>query len=339
MKCVKIVGKEKLESSSIDKPKSVNGSVIIKVEACGICGSDIHYWNSGTPEGLVLGHEFSGTVEDPGDRKDLSIGDRVTGLPLSPCGRCSACKNGNGHYCKETWTKAVGLSLENPGGYAECLSCRADMIKKIPETMTADEGCMVEPSAVALHATSLADIKVGDKVLVIGAGIIGLMSCEFAKLEGASHVTMLETNLERAKKAVSVGKADDYYDAKKEDVLETLSEVSNGGYDKVIECCGNAPAVSEAIMAVRPGGKIVLVGVTQEPISIPTVCCVMGEIEMIGAIAYTEKEFETCIDLISRKRLNVKKYIDDTVSLDEANEAFKRLTNGKDAAVKIVFHP
>lgn len=339
MKCVKIVSSKMLETSQIAKPKSEEGSVIIKIESCGICGSDIHYWFSGEPKGLIMGHEFCGIVEDPGDRKDLKIGDRVTGLPISPCKECQACRLGAYHYCSKTWDKAVGLSLENPGGYAEYVSCRSDMVKAIPEDMTTDEGAMVEPSAVALHATTLADIKVGDKVLVIGGGIIGLMACEFAKLEGASYVTMLETNMARAKKSVTIGKADDYYDAKREDIVKELMVTSDGGYDIVLECCGNGPAVSEAIMAVRPGGKIVLVGVASEPITIPTVLTVMREVTMQGAIAYTEKEFETCIDLISRKRLNVKKYIDDIVPLESANEAFERLTNGEDAAVKIIFHP
>lgn len=339
MKCVKIEGKRKLIVSEIEEPKSKDGRVVIKVEACGICGSDIHYYDSGNPKGLVMGHEFSGTVIDPGDRKDLKVGDRVTGLPTSPCGKCVACKSGNGHFCRETWTHAVGLSLENPGGYAEYTTCRSDLVKKLPKQMNFDEGAMVEPTAVALHASNLADIKVGSKVLVIGGGIIGLMACEFAKLEGASYVALVETNEKRGKKAVTVGKADEYYDALKEDTIEKLVARSAGGFDIVFDCCGNSAAVSEAIMATRPGGKIVLVGVSMEPVTIPTVVAVMGEISMIGAIAYTENEFDTCIELIASKRLNVKKYIDDVIPLEKANEAYERLTNGKDDAVKIIFHP
>jgi len=339
MKCVKINGVKELVTSSIEAPISKNGSVVLKVESAGICGSDIHYWEMGQPNGLVMGHEFAGTVVDPGSRTDLKAGDKVTGLPISPCEKCEACRSGNPQYCRETWTYAVGLSLDNLGAYAEYTSCRADMVKKLPDSVSFEEGAMVEPSAVGLHAVALADIKVGAKVLVIGGGIIGLMACEFAKLEGASYVAMLETNMARAKKATTVGKADEYFDALKEDTIQILNEKSGGGFDIVIECCGNSQAVSEAIMTVKPGGKIILVGVSMGPVTIPTVAAVMGEVTIIGAIAYTEKEFETCIDLISRKRLNVKKYIDDVIPMEKANDAFLRLTSGTDNAVKILIDP
>ncbi len=339
MKCVKIVGQKQLEVSSLEEPISKDGSVVVKVNSAGICGSDIHYWDMGNPIGLVMGHEVAGTVIDPGNRADLKIGDRVTALPISPCGHCNPCKTGNPQYCTETWTHALGLSNDFPGGYAEITNIRSDMVRKLPEEVSFDEGAMVEPSAVSLHATMLADIKVGDKVLVVGGGIIGLMAIEFAKLEGASYVAIAETNEKRGKKATTIGKADEFFNALDKDVVEKLNKTSNGGFDVVIECCGNAAATSEAIMSCKPGGKIVLVGVALGPVEAPLVSAVMGEKTMIGAIAYTEHEFDTCINLIASKKLNVKKYIDDIIPLEKANEAFERLTSGEDSAVKILFHP
>jgi len=339
MKCVKLVDVKKLELSEMDMPVSKNGSVVFKVESAGICGSDIHNWHGGNPVGLVLGHEFSGTVIDPGSRDDLKVGDRITGLPISPCGVCEACKNGSPQYCAVTWSDAVGLSLTNPGGYAEYSSCRADYVKKLPDNVSFDEGCMVEPSAVSLHAVNLADVKVGDRVLVVGAGIIGLMAAEFAKLDGASYVAMVEVNARRGEKSKTYGFVDEYFDAKDEKVMEKLMVASNGGFDKVIECCGNGAAVSESIMAVKPGGTVVLVGVSTEPVTVPLVLGVMREVKLQGAIAYTETEFEDVIRLISEKRLDVCKYIDARVGLDKAQESFERLTNGNDDAIKIVFKP
>ena len=339
MNCVKITGAKKVEVSDIDVPVSKGGEVVIRVESCGICGSDIHYWDSGSPLGLVMGHEFAGTVVDPGTRSDLKVGDRVTGLPISPCGKCEPCRTGNPQYCAKTWSSAVGLSLTNPGGYAQYTSCRADMVRKIPDSVTFDEAAMVEPSAVALHAVNLADIKVGSRVLIIGGGIIGLMSAEFAKLNGATYIAMLETNPKRGRKAVGFGKVNEYYDATDQNTVGELKSKTNGGFDIVIECCGNSAAVSEAIMLVKPGGTIVLVGVSLGAITIPTVMAVMGEVKMLGAIAYTEKEFDTCIELIADKKINVEKYIDSRVSLEEAQKSFERLTSGKDAAVKIIFKP
>lgn len=339
MKCVKIKDVKKLELGELEKPVSKDGSVVFKIESAGICGSDIHNWHSGAPVGLVMGHEFSGTVVDAGSREDLRVGDRITALPISPCGMCEACKNGNPQYCVNTWKEAVGLSLTSPGAYAEYSSCNPHYVKKIPDNVSFDEGCMVEPSAVSLHAVNLADVKVGDRVLVVGAGIIGLMAAEFAKKDGASYVAMVEVNPKRGEKSKTYGFVDEYFDAKDEKVIEKLMIASNGGFDKVIECCGNESAVSESIMAVKPGGTVVLVGVSTAPVTIPLVVSVMKEVKLQGAIAYTETEFEDVIRLISEKVINVEKYIDARVPLDKAQESFERLTSGVDDAVKIIFKP
>ena len=339
MKCVKIIDKKKFEVGSIEEPTSTNGSVVFKVESCGICGSDIHYWDSGEPKGLVMGHEFAGTVIDPGSRTDLKVGDRITGLPISPCGKCFACKSNAPQYCKFTWSKAVGLSLTNSGGYAEVSSCRPDLVKTLPDNVTFDEAAMVEPSAVSLHAVNLAKVKEGDNILIVGGGIIGLMCAEFAKLQGAKYVALLETNLERGKKSLKYGKVDEYFNALDEHTVPSLVEKTIGGFDVVLECCGNTPAVTEAIMTVRPGGTIVLDGVSLTPVNVPLVAAVMGEVTMQGAIAYTIDEFENVIKMISKKIIDVDKYIDDKVSLDRVQESFERLTNGKDDAIKIIINP
>lgn len=339
MKCVKIKGKKRLEIATIKKPVSKNGSVIIRVKACGICGSDLHYFEAGEPLELIMGHEFAGEVVDPGDRSDLKVGDRVTGLPISPCLECEACKTGNVQYCAKTWQDAVGLSLTNSGGLAEYLSCRSDMVKKIPDKVTFQDATLVEPSAVSLHAINLANIKVGDKVLIIGGGIIGLMAAEFAKLNGASYIALMETNMKRARKALKYGVINEIFNASDTNVISKALKKTNGGYDKVIECCGNQYAVSEAIMSVKPGGTIVLVGVSMIPISVPMVASVMREVDMKGAIAYTEAEFETCIELIEKKIINVHKYIDKRVNLENVQEAYLDLISGKTDNIKIIVKP
>lgn len=339
MKCVKILDKRKFEIVNEEEPVSKNGNVVFKVNACGICGSDIHYWDNGEPKGLIMGHEFTGTVINPGSRTDLKVGDRITGLPISPCGVCHACKSGNHQYCKLTWSKAVGLSLSNSGGYAEVSSCRADMVKKLSDNISDEEAAMIEPSAVSLHAVNLAGIKGGEKVLIIGGGIIGLMCAEFAKLKGAKYVALLETNEKRGKKSLIFGKVDEFYNAMDSNIISELVQKTIGGFDIVLECCGNSSAVSESLMAVKPGGKIVLVGVSTEPVMVPLVMSVMGEVTMQGAIAYTVKEFEECIDLISNKKIDVCKYIDDIVNLEGVQNAFERLTSGSDDAIKIIIKP
>lgn len=339
MRCVKIKDVKKFEIGEIDAPVSDGTNVIIDVKKCGICGSDIHYWDAGEPVGLVMGHEYCGVVSDAGSRDDLKVGDRVTALPISPCGHCSACLTGNPQYCPETWSRATGLSLTNPGALAPKMAIRPDMVLKVPDNVSDDEVAMVEPSAVGLHAVHLANIKVGEKVLVIGGGIIGLVTAMFAKMEGASYVALSETNNARGDKSVKLGVADEWYDAKDTKMLENMTVKTNGGFDVVLDCCGNSPAVSSALMAVRPGGRVILVGVSLGTVTIPTVVAVMRELTIQGSIAYTKEEFQTCIDLMAGKKIDVLKFVDDIVGLDGVQKAYERLTSGDDDAVKILVDP
>lgn len=339
MKCVAIKGIKEFQIKEIEEPISKNGEVIIDVKKTGICGSDIHYWTAGNPVGLVMGHEYCGIVTNSGNRKDLKVGDRVTALPISPCGKCHACLTGNPQYCLETWTYATGLSLTNPGGLAPKMAIRSDMVIKVPDMVSDDEVAMVEPTAVGLHAIHLADIKVGQKVLVIGGGIIGLVSAMFAKKEGASYVAVSETNEARGQKSVDLAVADAWFDAKDEEFIQNVLKTTNGGFDIVIDCCGNSPAVSSSLLAVKPGGTVVLVGVSLEPITISSVVAVMRELTLKGAIAYTKEEFETCIDLMANKQIDVLKFVDEIVGLDQVQSSYEKLTSGTCDAVKILVDP
>ena len=339
MRAVALKGKREFELKEIEEPIVDNENVIIKVLKAGICGSDLHYFEMGEPNGLIMGHEFCGEVINPGNRSDLKVGDRVTALPISPCLECPACLSGNPQYCKSTWSKAVGLSLDNPGALTEKIKVRSDMVLKVPDNVSDEEAAMVEPTAVALHGIHLADVKVGSKVLVIGGGIIGLLSAMFAKKEGASFVAVSETNPKRGEKAITLGVADKYYNAKDEDMLKEVMSDTNGGFDIVIECCGNDSAVTSSLVTVRPGGTVILVGVATGAISIPTVVAVMNELTVKGAIAYTKEEFKMCLDLISNKQIDVMPFVDDVVSYNQVQTAYFRLTSGNDGAVKILVSP
>lgn len=339
MKCVAINGVKSLEVKEIADPVSVEGRVVIEVKKAGICGSDIHNWDAGAPIGLVMGHEFSGVVLDPGSREDLKAGDRVTSLPISPCGECEACKSGNPQYCSVTWNHALGLSLDNPGSMAEKLSYRPDMVRKLPDSVNDDEGAMVEPTAVSLHAVNLADIKKGAKVLVIGGGVIGLGCAMLAKKKGASFVAVSETNENRGEKAVELGVADKFLDAKDPEFVVKAMTESMGGFDVVLECVGIAPAINSGIFAVKPGGTIVMVGVSQKPEAIFTVMEVMKELKVFGAIAYTVEEFEETIRMIAEKEIDVLKFVTGTVSLEDTQKAFEDLTSGTGTDIKILVDP
>lgn len=338
MRSVTIKGKRRFEVTDIEEPKSERGKITIEVVKSGICGSDIHYWESGNPKGLIMGHEFSGKVIDSTD-SEFNVGDRVTALPISPCWKCSACLSGNVQYCPETWSHAVGLSLDNPGALTSRINVRTDMVLKLPDNVSYDEGAMVEPTAVSLHAIHLADIKVGAKVLVIGGGIIGLGCAMFAKLEGAGFVALSETNERRGKKAVELDAADCWYDAKDQNSIAEMLTKTGGGFDVVVECVGNSPAVNSALTLVKPGGTVVLVGVSTKAIDTYTTIAVMKELKVLGAIAYTKEEFKTCIELISNKQIDVCKFISKEVGLDDVQSAYEELTSGNTNSIKILVNP
>lgn len=339
MKAAILEDVKKFKISDVEAPTPDNNKVIIDIIKTGICGSDIHNWDAGEPKGLIMGHEFTGKVVDPGSRTDLKIGDRVTALPISPCGHCEACETGNPQYCSETWTHAVGLSLDNPGGLTSRIAVRPDMVLKLPDNVSDEEGAMVEPTAVGLHAVHLADIRVGDKVLVVGGGIIGLVSAMFAKLEGAELVAISETNEARGEKSVKLNVADEWFNAKDENFLTNVFTKVQGGFDIVIDCSGNTKAVQSELMTVKPGGTIVLVGVAPKPIEFASVIAVMKELTIKGAIAYTKEEFKNCISLIANKKIDVMKFVDDIVPLEDTQKAYERLTSGTDDAVKIMVDP
>ncbi len=341
MKCVQIDGPKKLIVSDFSPKEGKPGYILIDVIKAGICGSDLHYFVSGEPKGLVMGHEFSGIVIDNGGSKKFKEGDKVTALPISPCLECDDCKDGNIQICLNTWAQAIGLSLDNPGAFGGRVLVREDMVRLLPSNVTFESGAMVEPASVAYRAVNISGVKKGDRVLVIGGGIIGLLSALFFKLKGASYVALSETNPQRGKKSVSLGVSDEWFNALDKDLTKKLmAKTKNGiGFDVVADCVGNSPALSSAITYTKPNGNLIMVGISLTPVSVPLVSAVLKEINIKGSIAYTKEEFEYVIRLLSEKKINLEKFVDDVVTLDEVQSAFERLTSGSDSAVKILVDP
>ena len=339
MRAAVIKESKKIVVEEVEEQLVPSGEVLINVVKNGICGSDIHYWELGLPAGLIMGHEFCGTVLDPGSREDLKKGDRVTALPISPCGKCPACLSGNVQYCKYTWADASGLSLSHPGGFTQNIHVRPDLVIKVPDNVSDEAAAMCEPLAVGLHAAHLADIKVGAKVLVVGGGIIGLVSAMFAKTEGATFVGVSETNSKRGENAVKLKVADAWFDATKDNFLEEVLKVAENGFDVVIDCSGNSKAVESCINVVKPGGTVVLVGVSMSPIEFNSLIAVMKELTLKGAIAYTYNEFKTCLELMDNKQIDPLKFLSKVITLDETQDAFVELSSGTSDAIKILVDP
>jgi 2-desacetyl-2-hydroxyethyl bacteriochlorophyllide A dehydrogenase len=338
MKAVTVAGKKQLKVSETNTPKPDGNKVILEVAKVGICGSDLHMWENGDRIGLIMGHEFCGKVVDPGALKDtVKVGDRITVLPLNPCGKCVNCKQGKVNTCVNGLAASPGITA--PGAYAEFYAARPDMVRSLPDSVSDAEATMIEPTAVALRAVHLAGIKPGDKVLITGGGIIGQLCAAWARIAGASYIALSEANPKRAEKAMEMGDVDKVFDAKDEDLVKKLQAASKGGFDQALECAAVAPAVNTAIQALKFEGKMILVGVNYSLVPITTLLTVLHEIEIKGTIGYSPKEFDQSLEMMAKKVIDTERFISATVGLDGVQGAFEQLTSGDTSDIKIIIEP
>jgi len=329
-------GARQITVQEIEKPKLAGDQVLIKIALCGICGSDIHAWEAADDlKGLITGHEFSGMVEDPGPLAgSLKKGDRVTGLPMNYCGKCSACKKGLVNMCEIGPANIMGLGF--PGAYAEYTALRADMIKRIPDGMGDNEAAMIEPAAVGFRAISLAEINPGDKVLITGGGVIGLLCAAWARISGASFVALTEVNKFRMGNAKKMGDVDEVFDAKDEQLIPNLMQASQGGFDKAIECTGLGTGIDAAVSVMKSGAKIVLVGLSFVPVTFNTFAASMKELKLVTSFGYTDEDFSKTLELIAKKFIKAERFITDTVGYEGVQAAFERLKSPDCADIKIL---
>lgn len=336
MKVVVLDGPKQLSVVEKHTPQADGKKVIIKVAKVGICGSDLRMWEKGERVGLVMGHEFCGTVIEPGPLQDsLQVGDRVTALPLDPCLKCVACLRGDINMCLNP-VATPGIRAD--GAYAEFFACRPDMIRKLPDNISDNEGTMIEPAAVTLRAVRQAGIKPGDKVLINGGGIIGLLSAAWARIAGASYIALTEANQPRGANALRMGDIDTYFVAQDPDLVSKLIQGSGGGFDQAIDCTATPAAINSSIMAMNRGGRIILSGITYAPIPINSLVAVLREIEFKGTIGYSH-EFDKAMDLIGRKVLKTERFISGIIGLDSAQATFEKLTAGIYPDVKMLIEP
>jgi L-iditol 2-dehydrogenase len=317
--CVK-TGKSKLEVLDVEMPKKYDeNDVLIKVSRVGICGSDIHLWKLEDRIGLIMGHEFCGIVEDPGTSK-FEKGERVVVIPKGPRG-----------YESTPGVKA-------PGAYAEYFYAAEKFVRKLPEAIDDNTATLIEPCGIAYKALRKADISLGDKVLVTGTGIIGLLSAAWARSMGATYIAMTEVNDKRIKAAERISEADEIFDAKDPNINDKLKEATAGGFDKVIECTAAEPAVNLGLDLLKYGGKLILVGVSYKKIPMDTLKILMKEIKIEGTFG-SSVVFDKVIELLSLNLFDTQKYITKEIGLGEIQNSFEELDKGNSEQIKIIITP
>ena len=252
-----------LRVEEILKPDPKAGEVLIRVKACGICGTDVHIFSGDkgcfpTPKGTVLGHEFSGIVEAVGEGvKDIKAGDRVCVDPNKLCNECYFCKSGIGHFCEEMTGIGTGVN----GGFAEYCVVPKSQVYKIADTTTYEMAAMTEPVACCVDGIDMCNISAGDTVLVIGGEMIGMIMLQLAKLSGAGRLIMLEPVEAKREIAKKLG-ADYVIDPIDEDVKKTLSENNIDRISTVIECVGKTSTIEMAIDLAGKNSTVMMFGLT-----------------------------------------------------------------------------
>jgi len=263
MKAGVFYGAKDLRVEEMEKPTPKQGEVLIKVMACGICGTDVHIFcgDEGcfpTPAGTALGHEFSGLVEAVGEGvKDVKAGDRVCVDPNQLCGECYFCKSGIGHFCEEM--RGIGTGVN--GGFAQYCVVPQSQVYKIADTTTYEMAAMCEPVACCVHGIDMCNISCGDTVAVIGGGMIGMIMLQLAKISGAGKLIMIEPVAEKREIAKKLG-ADLCIDPIGNDVKKVLSENGIDRISTVIECVGKVATMEMAIDIAGKYSTVMMFGLT-----------------------------------------------------------------------------
>ena len=283
MQAVRLLRAGHLELQDVARPEPGPGDVLIKVEACGICGSDRHMFAGEYPTKppVTLGHEFAGTVValGPGVER-LRIGQRVTGDPNIACGTCTACRSGRPNLC----ARLSAIGVQRDGGFAQYLVMPESQAHLLPDDIDPVHGAFCEPLACCLHGLDVARIRPGDSVAIFGGGVIGLLMVQLARLAGATSVILSTRQQPRRDLALTLG-ATHAVDPSSSDAVTEIRSIVPDGVDVTLECAGVPETFSQSITAVRRGGAVVVFGVMPQGQAVPVMPfdLLVNEIRLEGA--------------------------------------------------------
>jgi len=317
------------------------GEILLKTLSVGICGSDVHYWTHGAigdfvvKAPMILGHETSAQVEDVGEGvTNLKRGDMVAIEPGTSCRACSYCKEGKYNLCPEMTFHATP---PYDGTLTRYFKHPADLCFKLPSTMTPDEGALLEPLSVGVYSCQRADIKVGESILVCGAGPIGLVTIMAAKAFGASKICVTDINESRLSVAKEIGATTTILLKVGETPEETSKRVIEalGGNqpDKTIDCVGAQSTITLALLTTKSGGVLVLTGMAQNTVTVPLITATCREVDIRGVFRY-KNTWPLCLQLIREGRIDVKKLVTHRFRLEESLDAFEVAKSG--AGIKVI---
>ena len=332
------IGKMGFEERDIPQPK--DDEVLVKLEYVGICGSDLHYYESGAigdyvvKPPFVLGHEPGGTVVEVGKNvTHLKVGDRVALEPGKTCGHCEFCKTGRYNLCPDV---VFFATPPVDGVFQEYVAHEAGLCFKLPDNVSTMEGALIEPLAVGFHAARQGGAQAGQVAVVTGAGCIGLVSMMVLKAMGVSKVYSVDVMDKRLDKALELG-ADGVINGSREDAVKKVMELTGGmGCDLVIETAGTEITTRQAVQMTKKGATIVLVGYSKTgEIKMPISLALDKELTFKTVFRYRHI-YPMAIDAVASGRVNLKGIVTNEFALDDIQEAMDESVNNKADIVKAV---
>lgn len=335
-----MTGINKMEIRDIEMPRLKDKDVMVKLEYVGICGSDVHYLEHGkigdfiVNGDFILGHECAGTVVEVGSGvQNLKIGDKVALEPGITCGQCEFCKTGRYNLCPDVEflaTPPYHGSLMNYIAFPE------NMCFKLPDNITTKEGALVEPLAVGMHAAIQGNVKLGDSIVILGAGTIGLVTLLACKAYGATDITVVDVIPKRLEYAKKLG-ATATINAAETDVFAEIEKMTGKmGVDTVIETAGSARTISQTPYLIKNGGTIVLVGLAPQDIIEFNFAKIMAKEAQIKSVFRYRNIYPTAIKAIAKGIIDISGIVTHEFDFDEVAKAFDYVINNKQDVVKAV---
>ena len=314
-------------------PKAANGEVVLKIEAVGICGSDLHAYHGHDPRrkpGLVLGHEFCGEVIES-QHPAYCLGQRVTGNPLITCGNCEYCITGRNNLCNNR--TMVGMT--RPGAFAQFMSIPAASLVDIPQDMSARVAALTEPAATAVHAINLSLKNLARplpecRTLIIGGGAIGMLAALLLKSYGVHQLTVSETN------ALRLTSIQSHVDCITVNPL--ITSINESHYDYVIDAVGSKITRKTSFQAIKPGGVIMHIGLQDWDSEIDMRKLTLAEITLLGTYTYSTADMRATVQKLAEGAFGDLRWVEER-SLDDGAAAFQDLHLGKTASAKLLLIP
>ena len=331
------------EYSDFPDPAVGDDDVLIRVKACGICGSDVHGFTGKTGRRippLIMGHEAAGIIEGLGRNvSGFEKGDRVCFDSTVYCNKCEACLSGRFNRCDKRQVLGVSVpAFKRHGAFAEYVAVPSWIVSKIPDELSFVHAALLEPASIGTHAANRAPISNKDTVVVIGAGTIGLFILQAARLRGAAKVIAVDINEFRLDLAKKLG-ADKLINPLKSNLSEAvLQETGGKGANVTLEAVGYAKTFADAVSITRMGGHVVAVGNLEKKAEFDLQQLIAKEHTFTGSYA-SSGEFRGCIELVASGKIKVEPLISDVLPLEEGPDAFERLLKAEENLVKIVLEP